>query len=103
MPSCDDTQQDDTQIVSFEPDTVVIKTFSKCKSVLVLTDTYDNGWKAYVDAKEVPILHANYLFRGIVIEPGYHMVKFGYKPFSFKLGTILCTISLMPVVILLFL
>jgi len=102
IPECTDTTQDAVQIVSYEPDRVSILTASKCPAILVLTDTYDDGWKAYMDGKEVPILHANYLFRGIALEPGVHRVEFAYKPFSFKLGTILCAIALISVVIALF-
>ena len=102
IPECTDTTQDAVQIVSYEPDRVSMLTATKCPAILVLTDTYDDGWKAYMDGKEVPILHANYLFRGIALEPGVHRVEFAYKPFSFKLGTILCAIALISVVIALF-
>ena len=103
MTACSDPGQDAAQIVSYEPDKVILFTASKCNSILVLTDTYDSGWKAYVDEKQVPILHANYLFRGIYLEPGIHRVEFEYKPFPFKLGMILCAIALVPVIISLFL
>ncbi len=103
LSSCSDTKEDGAQILLYEPDRVAINTFSKCKSVLVLTDTYDNGWKAYVDEKKVPILHANYLFRGISLEPGIHRVEFEYKPSSFKLGTVLSAMAFIPAIISLFL
>jgi hypothetical protein len=103
QPACADTKQDAVQIVSYEPDRVSILTASKCPSILVLTDTYDNGWKAYVDERPVTILHANYLFRGIALAPGVHRVEFEYKPFSFKLGTILSAAALIPVIVALFL
>ena len=103
LSACADTKQDAVQIVSYDPDRVIIFTASNCQSILILTDTYDNGWKAYVDEKQVPILHANYLFRGVYLEPGIHRLEFEYKPFSFKLGTILSAIALIPVIIALFL
>jgi hypothetical protein len=54
--------------------------------LLVLTDTYYPGWEATLDGKEVPIMRANYLFRGVSIPGGSHTVRFRYNPRAFWLG-----------------
>jgi hypothetical protein len=55
-------------------------------SLLVLTDTYYPGWKAFVDGKETRIYRADYSFRAIPLNAGTHQVEFVYDPISFKLG-----------------
>jgi hypothetical protein len=55
-------------------------------SLLVLSDTYYPGWKAFVDGKETKIYRADYTFRAIPLNAGTHRVEFVYDPMSFKLG-----------------
>jgi uncharacterized membrane protein YfhO len=55
-------------------------------SLLVLSDTYFPGWKAFVDGKETKIYRADYAFRAIPLKAGTHRVEFIYDPISFKLG-----------------
>lgn len=73
-------------------------TSSKCQSVLVLSDMYDKGWEVRVDGKRQQILHADYLFRGVLLEPGQHHIVFEYKPFAFTLGLILSAAGILAVI-----
>jgi hypothetical protein len=41
---------------------------------VVITNIFDSGWKAYIDSKLTPIYRTNYLFQGIVVPEGDHMV-----------------------------
>jgi membrane protein YfhO len=66
--------------------------------ILVLTDAFYPGWKVYVDKHPQRILRANYLFRGVELTPGNHIVEFVYDPASFKIGLL---ISLMTVALVL--
>ena len=54
--------------------------------VLVLTDTYYPGWRAWVDGAEQNILRTNYSFRGIMLSAGHHTIDLMYEPKSFELG-----------------
>jgi hypothetical protein len=56
---------------------------------LVVTDQYFPGWHAVVDGAEVPIAHANYLFKGIPIGPGTHQVVFYFRPTFWNLSLVL--------------
>lgn len=47
---------------------------------------YPKGWKAYIDDKEVPIIHANFVLRGLVVPAGEHNVVFRYDPEVMKIG-----------------
>ena len=55
-------------------------------SLLVLSDTYFPGWKAFLDGRKTKIYRANYTFRAIPLNAGTHRVEFVYDPLSFKLG-----------------
>jgi hypothetical protein len=55
-------------------------------TLLVVSDTFFPGWRAFVDGKEEKILRANYNFRAVALPSGSHRVEFVYDPISFKLG-----------------
>ncbi len=59
-------------------------------AVLVLTDIHYPGWKAYIDGKEVPLLHGNYAFRALALPSGKHKIEMRYQPLSFYIGAALC-------------
>lgn len=56
------------------------------RMLLVLSDSYYPGWKAYIDGKESTILPANINSRAVVIEDGRHKVEFKYQPQSLHRG-----------------
>jgi len=65
-------------------------------ALVVFNDTDFPGWTATVDGRAVPILRANYLFRGVLVGAGRHEVEFDYEPRSFALGsqTMLASLAL---------
>ena len=54
--------------------------------ILVLLDTYHPGWKAWVDGRSAKVFPVNYLFRGVFLSPGEHVVEFRFIPFWFYFG-----------------
>jgi hypothetical protein len=54
--------------------------------ILVLSDTFAPGWKAYVDGIATNVYRTNFIFRGIPITAGSHSIKFIYQPLSFTYG-----------------
>lgn len=77
------------RILKYEPSYVEIETETSAPRFLVLSDTYYPGWKAFVDGKPSKIYKADYTLRAVYLEPGKHIVKFTYDPFSFKIGSII--------------
>jgi len=55
-------------------------------ALLVLNDSDYPGWKVYVDGRRSHWITANYLFRGVLLQPGRHLVRFAYEPASFAAG-----------------
>jgi len=60
--------------------------------LLVLVESRYPGWRAYLDGKRVPILHANDAFQAITVPLGTHQVQFVFRPWSVYIGV---TVSLL--------
>jgi len=64
---------------------------------------YPNGWKAFVDGKETPIIKVNYVLRGLAIPKGEHQIEFRFEPASFTIGDRLTTtIGVLSILVLLY-
>lgn len=61
---------------------------------LVLSDVWYPGWQALVDGEEVDIVRANYLFRGVHLNAGVHVIEYRYRPTSFYEGMFLSVMTL---------
>jgi hypothetical protein len=79
---------------------VVIESATNVAAMLVLNDSWDPGWRAYVDGREQPVLRVNYAFRGVVVPPGEHTVLFRYRPRALLIGLSLSAATLCALVIL---
>jgi len=82
-------------IEKYEPNFVRASVTTDSPALLVLNDTNFPGWQALVDGRSSPIYYANYLFRGVVVPAGTHVVEFRYAPRSFAIGLLISVISLL--------
>lgn len=89
-----------SEIVSYNPNEVIVKTKSDQPKLLFLTDNYYPGWKAKVDGEETEILRADYTFRAVPLVAGEHEVRFYYDPMSFKVGVLISMLSLVGLIFL---
>src|SRR5205823_10413424 len=46
---------------------------------LRVSANYDEGWQAAVDGRAAPVRLADGIFRGVVVPPGRHTVRFHYS------------------------
>jgi hypothetical protein len=67
-------------IASDRPERVEVAVEADRPALLVLNDVFAEGWKAEVDGRPARIWPANYLVRGVWVEPGVHRVVFSYRP-----------------------
>jgi hypothetical protein len=78
-----------------DPNSYTVKTDSPAAGVLVLTDNYYPGWRAYVDGVETRIMKVDLTFKGVFLKKGIHEVDFKYSPPEFFIGAIVSIVLLM--------
>lgn len=86
--------QNELKITSYRNSEVEIEAKTEKGAILVLSDSYYEGWKAFVGGKLTEIIPANVNQRAIVVSPGHHQIQFKYQSQSFKYGAIVTLLSL---------
>lgn len=71
---------------------------ARCRGLLVVSETYYPGWKAYVDGKPVQVLEAFGAFRSAVVPAGEHQVVFIYRPLTVLWGAVLSALGVLLVI-----
>ncbi len=71
-----------TTITQYRNASVEIDTELHAPGILVLNDAWHPNWIATVDGRPSRIGIVNEAFRGVVLEPGQHIVKMSYAPRS---------------------
>ena len=90
-------------IVTDDPGTMQVKTQSSGRQLLVVSESFDEGWIAAVDGQSVPVERVNGDFLGCVVGPGDHMVSLEFRPVHLKwgrgisLGGLLAALALMAI------
>ncbi len=67
----------------------------------LLADTWYPGWIATVDGVPAPILRANYLFRGVPVPAGEHVVTMRFQPASLRTGLLVTAVAVVGLLLLL--
>ncbi|MBV9765348.1 MAG: YfhO family protein [Acidobacteriaceae bacterium] len=81
-------------ITVYEPMKIEIEASLPQSGILVLNDCDYPGWEASVDGMRSKIISADYIFRGLLLRPGKHRIRFAYRPRSFRLGAIISASAL---------
>ena len=64
----------------------------------LLAESYDRGWKAFLNGQEETVYPANLLFRAVYLPKGEHKLVFRYQPGSFYAGlwiSLVCALGLL--------
>ncbi|HQP52237.1 MAG TPA: YfhO family protein [Syntrophorhabdaceae bacterium] len=83
----------DVSLIMYSPNKITLKTESPGRQFLVLTDTFDKRWNAYIDKKQINTYKANFLFRGVMIPPGIHTLEFQYCYPEFKIYVLIAVLT----------
>jgi hypothetical protein len=81
-------------LTSDRPGEIKVVTAATSRQLLVLSESYHEGWHAKVDSEARPVLRVNGDFMGCVVEAGEHEVEFSFQPQSFRLGRWLSALGL---------
>lgn len=82
------------------PDLKIYKTKSTTAQLCVFSEIYyKEGWKAYIDGKEAPILRANYVLRALEVPAGEHTIELRCEPDTLKTFNIINLIGSILIVI----
>jgi len=74
------------EIISYELNTVRIRTESDVDGFVLLSDNYYPGWSATVDGQKTKIYRTDYTFKSVFVPKGEHEVVFRYAPLSVIIG-----------------
>jgi hypothetical protein len=84
LETCDG--EDDVEFVHRTANTVRVEAKLACKGLVVVTENWFPGWRATVDGRPAEIVKVNGAVRGIVVEPGSHVIEMNYRPLSVMIG-----------------
>lgn len=86
-----DSLQIDT--LDYKDNTLHAKIFSDANKTLCIAMPYTKGWKAFDNAKQIPIKKVNGMYMGFNIEEGNHEVLLQYQTPLLKQGTLISAIA----------
>lgn len=83
------------ELVKNDNDVITYTSESNASQFAVFSEVYyqREGWKAYIDDKETPIIRTDYVLRGLAVPAGKHSIRFEFKPTSFYSSEIIATIA----------
>lgn len=77
---------DQVKILSYEPTYIALQSQSTAPALLVISDTFYPGWRAWVDDQPAPIYPADIGLRGVAVPAGSHRVRMEFQPLIFRLS-----------------
>jgi hypothetical protein len=83
----------ESRLVSYLPDRVEIRVSATRAGVVVLLDSFDPGWRAWVDGRPAPVLRANVAFRAVAVSAGEHRIEMRYRPLALYRGLVVSALS----------
>jgi uncharacterized membrane protein YfhO len=74
------------EVVHYEADEIRLQAELAAPGIVVVSETYAPGWKAYVDGEETTLYLADGVIRGVAAPEGSHEIVLRYEPLSLRLG-----------------
>lgn len=72
-----------------------IKINTSTNQMLFISESFDDGWSAFVDEERTKIYKADMAFQALAVKSGAHNIKLIYQPKSFEFGLLISKITLM--------
>lgn len=77
------------------PNRILVDVDTDREGILVLSEMFYPGWKAYVQGSEKPIFRTNYNLRGIFVDAGSYTVEVRFTPDTLRAGAGISITSLL--------
>ncbi len=87
-------------VLSYLPNSLDLEVNTPSEALLVLSEAFYPGWRAWIDAQEVPIHETNVAFRGVVLPGGRHHVRMQFFPVILIVGAGISLLALTTVAFL---
>ncbi len=87
-------------ILERRPERMVLEADMAANGLLVLSEVYYPGWRAYADGEEVPIYRADHVLRAVPLKAGHHRVEMVFDPLWPKVGLAVSGITLLLAAVL---
>jgi hypothetical protein len=84
----------DLEIIEDAGDAVRVRVRADGEGYLVVADSIQDGWRAYVDGRPVPIVGAEHAVGAVPVPAGDHLVSLAYRPLAWQRGILISVISL---------
>jgi hypothetical protein len=81
-----DPAAESARVDRYEPERVTIAANAAAPGLLVVSEIYESGWRAYVDGQAAPTLPTDHALRGVPLPAGAHTVELRYEPPALRLG-----------------
>ena len=83
--------------VAWQPERVRFDLVAPGPRLFVLLDAFADGWRAWLDGAEVPILRVNSVGRGVSVSAGTHTLEMRFQPLALTLSPWVSWLSLLAV------
>ncbi|MHB1133436.1 MAG: YfhO family protein [Chloroflexota bacterium] len=74
------------RVLGREPQRLVAQVRLSDAALLVASEPYYPGWRAFLDGQETPLLRSNYYLRAVNVPAGEHLLELRYQPESLARG-----------------
>jgi hypothetical protein len=81
------------EVTSYSPNRLVIEAKLDRPGLLVLSEIWYPGWKALDNGDETSIVRTNAVLRGVLLEPGHHVVELEYRPRTVSIGAAISAVT----------
>jgi hypothetical protein len=80
------TSEGQAQIIEENPVRVEVTAQMATPGLVVLSDLWDSGWRAWLNGEPKPILRTDHALRGVLVPAGNSNLEFRYEPATFTWG-----------------
>jgi hypothetical protein len=87
------------ELITDQPGKISVQVDVPQQQLLVVSESYDTGWRVHVDSQPASLERVNGDFFGCLVDKGKHRVEFEFLPTSLRIGRIVslsaCALALL--------